>query len=69
MFSRDGDGLYFSSVILTTLGLGDLIPGTPVVAMMASIEALLGQMYVAIAIARIVGLRSLDVAQSKDRES
>ena len=69
MFSRDGDGLYFSSVILTTLGFGDLIPGTPVVAMMASIEALLGQMYVAVAIARIVGLRSLDVAQSKDPDS
>ena len=66
MFSRDGDGLYFSSVILTTLGFGDLTPGTPVVAMMASIEALLGQMYVAIAIARIVGLRSLDIPPSKE---
>ena len=58
---RDGNGLYFSAVVLTTVGFGDLIPGTRIVAMMASIEALLGQMYIAIAIARIVGMKSLEV--------
>ena len=48
--------IYFSFVTLTTLGYGDITPNTPGVATMAYLEALIGQLYLAIMIARLVGL-------------
>ena len=56
--------LYFSFVTLTTLGYGDVVPNSSVARMLASGEAITGQLFVAILIARLVGMHA---AQSRDR--
>lgn len=48
--------MYYSFVTLTTLGYGDIIPVGEVVRNLASAEAVLGQLFIAIFIARLVGL-------------
>jgi hypothetical protein len=52
--------LYFSFASLTTLGLGDIAPVNPVARLLTSFEAVVGQLFVAIFIARLV---SLEVSQ------
>jgi len=52
--------LYFSFTTLTTLGYGDMVPVTAVARLLTSIEAVIGQLYVAVFIARLV---SLEVSQ------
>lgn len=47
---------YFSFVTLTTLGYGDMVPKTDVARSLAIIEAIVGQMFVAVVLARLVGL-------------
>ena len=51
--------VYFSFVTLTTLGYGDITPNNLVVGTLTYMEALIGQLYVAIMIARLVGLYSV----------
>ena len=53
---ESGDLFYFSFVTLTTLGYGDLTPKLPVVRSLAILEAVVGQMFVAIVLARLVAL-------------
>ncbi len=48
--------LYFSFVTLTTTGFGDIIPQTEIAQMVTAAEALTGQLYVAIFVARLMGL-------------
>ena len=50
------DWLYFSFVTLTTLGYGDITPIAPSARAIAMLEALVGQLYPAIIIARFVSL-------------
>ena len=50
------DYLYFSFVTLTTLGYGDLEPATAFGRLFASFEAVTGQVYLTILVARLVGL-------------
>jgi hypothetical protein len=57
--------LYFSFVTLTTLGYGDIVPVSGVAKMLASGEALFGQIYLAVFIARLVALH---VAGARDDE-
>jgi hypothetical protein len=47
---------YYSFVTLTTLGYGDITPVAPIARSMAFLEAILGQVYLTIIIARLVGL-------------
>jgi hypothetical protein len=47
---------YFSFTTLTTLGLGDIYPINRIAMSLVSLEALTGQMYLAIFISRLVGL-------------
>jgi voltage-gated potassium channel len=47
---------YFSFVTLTTLGYGDVSPATRVTRTLAYIQAILGQLYIAILVSRLVGL-------------
>ena len=48
---------YFSFVTLTTCGYGDIIPRSQAARTFAVLEAVMGQMYLAILVARLVGLR------------
>jgi hypothetical protein len=48
--------LYFSLVTLTTLGYGDMAPAVPAARMLCSLEAVIGQLFVAVFIARLVSL-------------
>jgi hypothetical protein len=48
--------LYFSIVTLTTLGYGDIAPAVPAARMLCSVEAVIGQLFVAVFIARLVSL-------------
>ena len=47
---------YYSFVTLTTLGYGDLVPVTMPARSLSFLEAVLGQLYLAILIARLVGM-------------
>jgi hypothetical protein len=51
-----GSFFYFSFVTLTTLGYGDITPVTDAARTAAVLEAVLGLLYMAITIARLVGL-------------
>jgi voltage-gated potassium channel Kch len=46
--------LYFSFITLTTLGYGDILPVSEVARRLATVEAVVGQLFVAILIARLV---------------
>ena len=52
------DFVYFSFVVLTTLGFGDLTPATDAGKGMVSFEALLGQIYLVTVVSRLVSLYS-----------
>lgn len=47
---------YYSFVTLTTLGYGDIAPVTPLAQSWAVMEAIMGQLYLAIIVARLMGL-------------
>jgi hypothetical protein len=47
---------YFSFVTLTTLGYGDISPLSAPARSLAMLEAIVGQMYIAVLIARLVGI-------------
>lgn len=48
--------IYFSFTTLTTLGLGDIVPVDPIARSMVTFEALVGQLYPAVLLARLVTL-------------
>jgi voltage-gated potassium channel len=52
------DLFYFSFVTLTTLGYGDITPVSPAARMAVTLESIFGQLFVAVFIARLVGLAS-----------
>ncbi len=49
--------VYFSFVTLTTLGYGDIVPLTPTTRGLAVSEAIIGQLYLAVLVARLVAAR------------
>ena len=55
---------YFSLVTLTTLGYGDITPVAPIARSLASLEAVVGQLYIAVLVARLVGMHT---AQKRGR--
>jgi len=57
--------LYFSFATLTTLGYGDIVPTSPISRMLASMEAITGQLYLAVLVARLVGMH---IVYSMDHE-
>lgn len=50
--------LYYSFVTLTTLGYGDIVPLTDPARSLAVLEAVTGQLYLAVTIARLVGVHA-----------
>ena len=48
---------YFSWVTMTTLGYGDITPTHPFVRVLANMECVAGQFYIAIVVARLVALQ------------
>jgi hypothetical protein len=53
-----GPFLYFSFVTLATLGYGDIVPVTSPARSLAVIEAVMGQLFLAITIAKLVGVHA-----------
>lgn len=48
--------LYFSFTTLTTVGYGDMTPQMPLARLLTSFEAMIGPIYLAIMVARLVGM-------------
>lgn len=57
---------YFSYVTLTTLGYGDILPQSRAAAALCQVEAILGQFFTAVLVARLVGI---EVAQKNSTEA
>lgn len=51
-----GPMMYYSFVTITTLGYGDITPATELARVLAVLEAMLGQLFLVVLIARFVGL-------------
>ena len=57
--------VYFSLSTLTTTGYGDIVPVYPFARSLANLESLLGQLFPAIFLARLVTLEVADRRSSK----
>jgi len=55
--------MYFSLVCITTMGFGDIVPLSDIARPIAVIEGVFGQLYLAVMIARLVGLH---IARDRD---
>ncbi len=64
--SRFWDLIYFSFVTLTTLGYGDILPVNTYARTLAYMEAIVGQFYIAILVASLVGAHLSDRHFRKD---
>jgi len=53
------DAIYFSFVTLATLGYGDTLPVGAIARGLAIFEAVFGQLFLAVLVARLVGLRTM----------
>ena len=61
--------IYFSFVTLTTLGYGDIVPRSEVGRGLAIVEAVAGQLYLAVMIARLVSLYAAGEGKGNPREA
>ena len=59
--------VYYSLVTLTTLGYGDIVPRSPVARTLATLEAVFGQLYIAILVARLVGIHITQSTRPAER--
>lgn len=50
------DLMYFSYITLTTLGYGDVTPTAAILRSLATVEAIVGQVFLVVLVARLVGL-------------
>lgn len=49
--------IYYSFITMTTLGYGDIVPTNPASRMLSVLQALTGQLYLVVLVARLVGLQ------------
>jgi hypothetical protein len=63
------DFLFFSYTTLTTVGYGNLVPEVNVGQTLAMLEALLGQIYLVIVVARLVSLWGLEIPRAAARKT
>ncbi len=61
--------IYYSFVTLATLGYGDIVPRSEAARGLAIMEAVAGQLYLAVMIARLVSLYVLEEGKGKQREA
>ncbi len=59
--------IYFSFVTLTTLGFGDLAPAPSSGRVIVTLEAMVGQFYIAIAVARLVAAMAVGATPQPER--
>jgi len=59
---------YFSLVTMTTVGYGDMAPVTTAAQTFATLEALAGQIYLTILVARLVGMYLVDQQRKEEQE-
>jgi hypothetical protein len=59
---------YFSFTTLTTVGYGDIIPHSAAARTLASLEAVTGQIYLTVLVARLVGLHIVHARRSSSRD-
>jgi voltage-gated potassium channel len=59
---------YYSYVTLTTLGYGEITPLTRVARVLAAGEAVTGQLYLAVLIARLIGMELMSSQQKLARD-
>ena len=59
--------LYYSFITLTTVGYGDITPVQPLARSLANFEALIGQLYPAILIARLVSMEFESSKRKKEK--
>ena len=73
-FSLSGDPgdeyafIYYSFVTLTTLGYGDITPLSAFARTFAWMEAVVGQLFLAVLVARMVGLRLLEAGDKGEED-
>ena len=60
-----GIEFYYSLVTMTTLGYGDIVPVSSAARSLATLQAVVGQLYLAVLVARLVGLHVADSARRK----
>ena len=61
--------MYFSFVTLTTLGYGDIVPNSAHAQSLATLEAVIGQLYLAMLIARLIAAFSVrEIAEREELE-
>lgn len=61
--------IYYSFVTLTTLGYGDMVPVSPPARILAVLEATVGQIYLTVLVARLVGLHIAHVTTRSSGEA
>ncbi|WP_303311272.1 potassium channel family protein [Hymenobacter sp. BT730] len=64
--SQSGELVYFSLTTLTSTGYGDILPVHPLARSFANLEAVCGQLFLAILLARLVSLHSGSPGSSTD---
>ena len=57
--------IYFSLVTLATLGYGDILPSAPFTQMLAVLEAVIGQFFIAVLVARRVPVRASSARRAR----
>lgn len=65
--AASGTMMYYSFVTLTTLGYGDTYPTSDAARILAMLEATLGQLYLVILVARLVGLYTAQESERRKR--
>lgn len=58
--------LYYSFVTLSTVGYGDIVPTIPISQTLAAVEAVTGQLYLAVLVARLVGMHTAITLESRE---
>ena len=59
---------YLSFMTLTTVGYGDVVPRSPTARTLCMLEAVMGQIYLTVLVARLVGLHIVDAHTPSSRD-